>query len=49
MDRVKAVNQSDEVVGRNILKNLAIVLELYKIVEITAALRLAAEMTQNSN
>lgn len=36
-------------VCRNLFKHLTVILELYKIVEITAALRLTAKMTQNSN
>lgn len=35
-------------VGRNLLEDLGVVLELYEVVEIAAAFRLATEMAQNS-
>ena len=35
-------------VGRNLLEDLRVVLELYEVVEIAATFRLAAKMAQNS-
>ena len=49
MNLIKTVNHGNKVVSWYFFENLRVVLELNKIVKVSATLRLATEMAQNGN